>query len=77
MELQPGICGTWFLNTYSEARVDTSCFLFQYTFKQNYKWTKHFASSEENQVYLNYIASKIEVKEHFVFNREVMGAKWN
>jgi 4-hydroxyacetophenone monooxygenase len=77
VERQAGIGGTWLLNTYPEARVDTSSFLFQYTFEKNYKWTEHFAASEENQAYLTYIATKNNVKEHFIFNREVMGAEWN
>ncbi|OQV10575.1 hypothetical protein CLAIMM_14552 [Cladophialophora immunda] len=77
VERQAGIGGTWLLNTYPEARVDTSSFLFQYKFEKNYQWTEHFASSQENQLYLNYIAKKYHIYDYFQFNREVLGATWN
>ncbi|OQU93644.1 hypothetical protein CLAIMM_00126 [Cladophialophora immunda] len=77
IERQNGVGGTWLLNTYPEARVDTLSFLFQYKFEKNYKWTEYFASRGETEKYLNYIAKKYNVKENCEFNRELVAATWN
>lgn len=39
VERQAGIGGTWLLNSYPGARVDTMSYLFQYKFEKNYPWT--------------------------------------
>ncbi|KAL8276357.1 hypothetical protein RQP46_011242 [Phenoliferia psychrophenolica] len=57
IERQHDIGGTWLLNTYPGARVDTSSYLFQ--------------------KYLNFIATKHNIRESFLFNREVLSAVWN
>lgn len=77
IERQDGVGGTWLLNTYPEARVDTLSFLFQYKFEKNYKWTEYFASRSETQKYLNYVATKYGVSDHCKFNREVVAAQWD
>ena len=77
IERQAGLGGTWLLNTYPECRVDTLSYLFQYKFEKNYKWSEYFASRQETQKYLEFVATKYGVKEDFRFNREVIGAKWD
>lgn len=37
-----GVGGTWLLNSYPGARVDTMSYLFQYKFEKNYPWTGQF-----------------------------------
>lgn len=76
LERQAGIGGTWLLNTYPEARVDTSSFLFQFKFVKNYPWSEYFATAGETRKYLEYVADKYEVKDDFYFNREVINAIW-
>lgn len=39
VERQGEVGGTWLLNSYPGARVDTMSFLFQYKFEKNYPWT--------------------------------------
>jgi 4-hydroxyacetophenone monooxygenase len=77
IERQAGIGGTWLLNSYPEARVDTSSYLYQFKFEKNYPWTEFFASRNETQKYLDHIATKYGVKKGFQFNREVTAAMWD
>ncbi|OCK73501.1 FAD/NAD(P)-binding domain-containing protein [Lepidopterella palustris CBS 459.81] len=77
LERQGGIGGTWLLNSYPEARVDTSSFLFQFKFVKNYPWTEYFASAGETRQYLERVAERYQVKDHFYFNREVVSAVWH
>ncbi|KAJ4371641.1 hypothetical protein N0V83_004861 [Neocucurbitaria cava] len=77
LERQGGIGGTWLLNSYPEARVDTSSFLFQFKFVKNYPWTEYFASAGETRQYLETVAERYQVKDNFYFNREVVSAVWH
>ncbi|CAG9996236.1 unnamed protein product [Clonostachys byssicola] len=77
IERQKGIGGTWLLNSYPDARVDTSSYLFQFKFVKNYPWSEYFATAGETQEYLEYVANEYEVEDHFSFNREVVSAIWN
>ncbi|KAF3003928.1 hypothetical protein E8E14_001931 [Neopestalotiopsis sp. 37M] len=77
LERQRAIGGTWLLNTYPEARVDTSSFLFQFKFVKNYPWSEYFASAAETQKYLDHVAETYNVKKHFHFNREVVSCLWH
>ena len=77
IERQGGLGGTWLLNSYPEARVDTLSYLFQYRFEKNYKWTEYFASAGETRKYLEYVAHKHGVDQHCLFNRELLESQWN
>ncbi|KAF5017648.1 hypothetical protein F66182_10398 [Fusarium sp. NRRL 66182] len=77
LERQEGIGGTWLLNTYPEARVDTSSYLFQFKFVKNYPWSEYFARAEETRRYLDHVAERYKVKDHFYFHREVVSAVWH
>ncbi|KAK4938694.1 hypothetical protein LTR10_020877 [Elasticomyces elasticus] len=77
VERQNGVGGTWLLNSYPGARVDTMSFLFQYKFEKNYPWTEYFACAGETCKYLQYVSTKYGVAEHITFNTEVTGAVWD
>ncbi|KAK6067724.1 4-hydroxyacetophenone monooxygenase [Seiridium cupressi] len=77
LERKRAIGGTWLLNTYPEARVDTLSFLFQFRFVKNYPGSEYFASAGETQKYLEYVAELYKVKDHFYFNREVVSYVWH
>lgn len=77
LERQGGIGGTWLLNTYPNARVDTSSFLFQFKFVKNYPWSEFFATAGETRKYLEFVAQEYDVKDKFYFNREVVSATWH
>jgi 4-hydroxyacetophenone monooxygenase len=75
-ERQCGVGGTWLLNTYPEARVDTSSYLFQFKFVKNYNWSEFFATAGETRRYLEHVVEEYGVKDRFFFNREVISAVW-
>ncbi|KAJ5890108.1 hypothetical protein N7504_010918 [Penicillium tannophilum] len=77
LERQGAIGGTWLLNSYPDARVDTSSYLFQFKFFKNYPWSEYFASAGETRKYLDDVAEHYQIKDHFKFNREVIGAVWH
>ncbi|KAJ4188281.1 hypothetical protein NW767_011942 [Fusarium falciforme] len=77
LERQAGIGGTWLLNTYLDARVDVSSYLFQFKFLKNYPWSEFFATAGETRKYLEDVAEHYQVKDHFHFNREIISAIWD
>lgn len=77
LERQAGIGGTWLLNSYPGARVDTSSYLFQFKFVKNYPWSEYFATAGETRKYLSDVAERYNVTDHFLFNREVVSCVWN
>lgn len=77
LERQGGVGGTWLLNSYPGARVDTSSYLFQFKFVKNYPWSEYFASAGETLKYLEDVAERYGVEDRFRFHREVTGAVWH
>lgn len=77
LERQGDIGGTWLRNSYPEARVDTSSYLYQFKFEKNYPWPEFFSSRDETQKYLNHVATKHGVKDEMLFDREVIAARWD
>ncbi|EXJ90054.1 hypothetical protein A1O3_03122 [Capronia epimyces CBS 606.96] len=77
IERQAGFGGTWLLNTYPQARVDTLGFLFQYKFMRGYRWDENFPSGPALLSYLQKTAADYRLKEQFVFGRQVIGATWD
>ncbi|KAF5010943.1 hypothetical protein FDECE_2906 [Fusarium decemcellulare] len=77
LERQGGIGGTWLLNSYPDARVDTSSYLFQFKFVKNYPWSEYFATAGETRKYLEDVAKQYQVKDRFLFNREVVSCIWH
>ncbi|KAG9529400.1 hypothetical protein KCU93_g3568, partial [Aureobasidium melanogenum] len=77
VERLDNVGGTWLLNSYPGARVDTMSFLFQYKFEKNYPWTEYFACAGETRQYLEHIAMKYHVADKITFNTEVVSAVWS
>lgn len=77
IERQADIGGTWQRNTYPEARVDTSSYMYQFKFEKRYPWGEFFASRAETKKYLKHVAEKHEVLPNFTFDTEVVAAKWH
>lgn len=73
-ERQSEIGGTWHLNHYPDARVDTSSFLYQFKFVKNYPWPEYFASQAEVKKYIAHVASEYGVDRHIVFDTELTKA---
>lgn len=68
LERQSDIGGTWHLNHYPDARVDTNSYLYQFKFEKNYPWTEYFASQGEVKHYIEHLAKKYGVYDKIRFN---------
>lgn len=69
--------GTWFVNTYPDARVDTSSYLYQFKFEKNYPWSEFFAARDETQKYLTHIVNRFGLREYMTFDTEIISADWD
>ncbi|MEM1231442.1 MAG: NAD(P)/FAD-dependent oxidoreductase [Pseudomonadota bacterium] len=77
VERQSGIGGTWWLNTYPEARVDVTSFLYQYKFELDYPWGNHFPTQGDLLRYFDYIVDKYQLRERITLDTEVTDARWD
>lgn len=69
--------GTWQVNSYPEARVDTSSFLYQFKFIKNYPWSEYFAAADEVKKYVQHTADVFGVTPHVQFNSSLEGAEFD
>jgi 4-hydroxyacetophenone monooxygenase len=69
--------GTWSINTYPDARVDTPSSVYEFSFEKNYPWSEHFARQSEVRSYLEHIARKYGAYEKIRFNHQVKGGTFN
>jgi len=80
LESTGGVGGVWRLNRYPGARVDVPsieyCFLFSREIYSEWPWSELYASQPELEAYLNFVADKLDVKKHILFNHRVTGARW-
>jgi 4-hydroxyacetophenone monooxygenase len=77
VERQSDLGGTWQRNTYPDARVDTTNFMYQYTFEKNYPWTEYFARQGEVRDYLRHVADKHGVAGGIRFGADVERAEFD
>lgn len=69
--------GTWSINTYPDARVDTPSAMYEFSFEKRYPWTEHFARQGEVRAYLEHIARKFGIFDKIRFNHEVKGGSFD
>jgi 4-hydroxyacetophenone monooxygenase len=69
--------GTWYRNTFPDARVDTSSFIYQYSFEKRYPWTEFFAKQDDVRGYLVHVAEKFGVSQHMRFGKDVTDLQWD
>lgn len=77
VERQEEFGGTWCLNTYPDARVDITSFIYNFTFELDYPWKHAFAPREELSEYIEYLVSKYDIRQHAQFNTRVTEARWD
>lgn len=76
-ERRSEIGGTWSINTYPDARVDTPSAMYEFSFEKRYPWTEHFARQPEVRRYLEHIAKKFGVFDKIRFNHDVRGGTFD
>ncbi|MEM9622009.1 MAG: NAD(P)/FAD-dependent oxidoreductase, partial [Pseudomonadota bacterium] len=76
VERQADFGGTWCLNTYPDARVDITTFIYNFTFEMNYPWRHAFAPREELNEYTAFLVDKYSLRDRAQFATKVVDAEW-
>ena len=77
IEINPGVGGTWWENTYPGARVDVGNHFYCYSFEPADHWSEYFARQPELQAYFAQVMHRYEIGEHVRFNTAVTSAAWD
>lgn len=71
-ERRSDIGGTWDINSYPDVRVDTTNFIYQFSFEKNYPWPEYFSRAEDVKRYLRHVATRRGVLPHIEFGSDVV-----
>jgi len=81
LEMGAGVGGTWYWNRYPGARTDSTTNVYQYWFSdellEEWNWSERFASQEETERYLNYVADKFDLRREIQFETRVTSADFD
>jgi cation diffusion facilitator CzcD-associated flavoprotein CzcO len=69
--------GTWSVNRYPGAAVDTPSVQYSYSFDPNPSWTKFYPMKDEFLQYLERVADKHRIRPHIHLNTRMESAVWN
>jgi 4-hydroxyacetophenone monooxygenase len=69
--------GTWSVNKYPGAAVDTPSAYYSYSFEPNPEWTHFYPLGDEYHAYMKRVANKYDLLEHITFNSVVVGCDWS
>jgi len=69
--------GTWRDNTYPGAACDVPAQLYSYSFALNPGWSRSYSPQPEIQAYLQAVADRYGVRDHHVFDCELLSASWD
>ncbi|KAH6869051.1 hypothetical protein B0T10DRAFT_418998 [Thelonectria olida] len=75
-EKREGLGGTWRVNTYPGCGSDVPIHLYSFSFNLNPNWTQALADQEEILEYVESTVDKFQLRSHFRFNIECIGAEW-
>ena len=70
LEKNADVGGTWYENTYPGAGVDTTSYLYSYSFFPR-AWSTHFGKRDEVQAYLLDFADALDLRRNIRFDTEV------
>jgi cation diffusion facilitator CzcD-associated flavoprotein CzcO len=81
IEAAPSVGGTWYWNRYPGARCDVESVDYSYSFDEDlqsdWTWTERFAAQPEILAYLEHVADRFDLRRHYVFDTEVIGARFD
>jgi cation diffusion facilitator CzcD-associated flavoprotein CzcO len=73
--------GVWYWNRYPGARCDLMSVDYSYGFsqeiEQEWTWSEQFAAQPEILAYANFVADRLELRRHYLFNTRVTSAIWD
>ena len=71
------IGGTWLVNDYPEAGVDTPNHFYSFTFAPNHRWPKYFSKRIDVLNYCKSVAEKFKVTGRISLSTEVVSTTWD
>ena len=71
------IGGTWLVNDYPEAGVDTPNHFYSFTFAPNHRWPKYFSKRIDVLNYCKSVADKFNITERISLNTEIVSTTWD
>lgn len=77
LESRHEIGGTWSVNRYPGAAVDTPSILYSYSFEPNPSWTKYYPTGPEYLAFLKRLARKYRLHDNIKLNTEMTSAYWD
>ena len=81
IEAAPSVGGTWYWNRYPGARCDVESVDYSYSFDEelqsDWTWTERFAAQPEILAYLDHVADRFDLRRHYQFDTEVVGAQFD
>jgi len=73
--------GVWYWNRYPGARVDLPSIDYSYAFspeiEQAWTWSEMFAGQPELLKYIDFVATRLDLRKHFQFETRVVNAVWD
>ena len=76
-----GVGGTWYWNRYPGARCDVESVDYSYSFdddlQDSWTWSERFAAQPEILAYLEHVADRFDLRRHYSFDTEVVGAQFD
>ena len=73
--------GVWYWNRYPGARVDLPSIDYSYSFspeiEQEWTWSEQFAAQPELLRYIDFVATRLDLRKHFQFNTRIIGTVWD
>lgn len=77
LESRSEVGGTWAINTYPGAAVDTPSSYYSYSFELKADWPNYYPEGDAYLNYLQDVADKYGIREHIEFGTEVQGFRWD
>ncbi|TDP97923.1 flavin-containing monooxygenase [Labedaea rhizosphaerae] len=77
LEKADDVGGTWRDNTYPGCACDIQSHMYSFSFDQNPKWSRSYASQPEIWAYMREVADRYDLRKHIDFGVEVSGARWD
>lgn len=73
--------GVWYWNRYPGARVDLPSIDYSYSFsseiEQEWNWSEQYAGQPELLRYIDFVATRLDLRRHFRFNTRIQRAEWD
>lgn len=81
LEAAPSVGGTWYWNRYPGARCDVESVDYSYSFddslQRDWTWSERFAAQPEILAYLDHVADRFDLRQHYRFDTTVTGARFD